>query len=172
MVDFLNSQAPRQRFAYVDKGSMATIGYRSAVADAFGVKVGDLLVVPATGAYCFTMRNNYNGARRPPVVFVRDGELTRLMHKLYPSDEDEELLAYLQRAACVVVDDLGRTAGTPSEIEPFLRYRFDEGKPTIVTVNDTVVLPATLHSFLHEFIFITFAGEDRRIHPLVPDARW
>lgn len=34
---------------------------------------GDLLVVPATGAYCFTMSNNYNGALRPPVVFVRDG---------------------------------------------------------------------------------------------------
>jgi diaminopimelate decarboxylase len=26
--------------------------------------VGDLLVVPATGAYCFTMANNYNGTRR------------------------------------------------------------------------------------------------------------
>jgi diaminopimelate decarboxylase len=36
-------------------------------------RVGDLLAVPATGAYCFTMSNNYNGARRPPVVFVRDG---------------------------------------------------------------------------------------------------
>jgi diaminopimelate decarboxylase len=36
-------------------------------------KVGDLLAVPATGAYCFTMSNNYNGARRAPVVFVRDG---------------------------------------------------------------------------------------------------
>ncbi|HEY7042487.1 MAG TPA: diaminopimelate decarboxylase [Nocardioidaceae bacterium] len=36
-------------------------------------KVGDLLAVPATGAYSFTMSNNYNGARRIPVVFVRDG---------------------------------------------------------------------------------------------------
>ena len=35
--------------------------------------VGDLLVVPATGAYCFTMSNNYNGNRRIPVVFARDG---------------------------------------------------------------------------------------------------
>ena len=32
------------------------------------------IAVPATGAYCFTMRNGYNGARRPPVVFVRDGD--------------------------------------------------------------------------------------------------
>lgn len=35
--------------------------------------VGDLLVVPATGAYCFTMSNNYNGNRRIPVVFAADG---------------------------------------------------------------------------------------------------
>ena len=36
-------------------------------------RVGDLLAVPATGAYCFTMSNNYNGNRRIPVVFVGDG---------------------------------------------------------------------------------------------------
>jgi diaminopimelate decarboxylase len=36
-------------------------------------RVGDLLGVPATGAYCFTMANNYNGTRRIPVVFVADG---------------------------------------------------------------------------------------------------
>ncbi|WP_329000460.1 diaminopimelate decarboxylase [Kribbella sp. NBC_00709] len=36
-------------------------------------KVGDLLAVPATGAYCFTMANNYNGNRRIPVVFANDG---------------------------------------------------------------------------------------------------
>ncbi len=35
--------------------------------------VGDLLAVPVTGAYCYTMSNQYNGARRVPVVFVRDG---------------------------------------------------------------------------------------------------
>lgn len=35
--------------------------------------VGDLLVVPATGAYCYTMANNYNGNRRLPVVFARGG---------------------------------------------------------------------------------------------------
>jgi diaminopimelate decarboxylase len=36
--------------------------------------VGDLLAVPATGAYCYTMANNYNGSRRIPVVFASDGE--------------------------------------------------------------------------------------------------
>jgi diaminopimelate decarboxylase len=36
--------------------------------------VGDLLVVPVTGAYCYTMSNNYNGARRIPVVLAGDGD--------------------------------------------------------------------------------------------------
>ncbi len=36
-------------------------------------RVGDLLAVPVTGAYCFTMANNYNGNRRPPVVFASGG---------------------------------------------------------------------------------------------------
>ena len=36
-------------------------------------KVGDIIAVPVTGAYCLTMANNYNGARRPVVVFSRDG---------------------------------------------------------------------------------------------------
>ena len=36
-------------------------------------QVGDLVVVPVTGAYCFTMCNNYNAALRPPVIFCADG---------------------------------------------------------------------------------------------------
>ena len=35
---------------------------------------GDVVVTPATGAYGFAMANNYNGAPRPPVVFVKDGD--------------------------------------------------------------------------------------------------
>jgi diaminopimelate decarboxylase len=37
-------------------------------------RVGDLVAVPATGAYCHTMANNYNGNRRIPVVFAQEGE--------------------------------------------------------------------------------------------------
>jgi diaminopimelate decarboxylase len=37
-------------------------------------RVGDVVAVPVTGAYCFTMRNGYNGALRAPVGFVRDGD--------------------------------------------------------------------------------------------------
>ena len=36
--------------------------------------VGDLVAIPVTGAYCYTMSNQYNGARRIPVVFVADGD--------------------------------------------------------------------------------------------------
>jgi diaminopimelate decarboxylase len=36
-------------------------------------QIGDLIVVPVTGAYCFTMGNNYNGALRPPVIYCADG---------------------------------------------------------------------------------------------------
>ena len=35
--------------------------------------VGDVLAVAATGAYCLTMANNYNGALRPPIVLVSGG---------------------------------------------------------------------------------------------------
>jgi diaminopimelate decarboxylase len=37
-------------------------------------RVGDRVVMPVTGAYCYSLSNNYNGARRPPVVICRDGE--------------------------------------------------------------------------------------------------
>jgi diaminopimelate decarboxylase len=38
-------------------------------------EVGDIVVVPVTGAYCYTMSNNYNAALRPPVLLVRDGSV-------------------------------------------------------------------------------------------------
>jgi len=39
-----------------------------------GVAVGDLLATPVTGAYGFSMANNYNKVPRPAVVFVSDGK--------------------------------------------------------------------------------------------------
>jgi diaminopimelate decarboxylase len=36
-------------------------------------RIGDLVVVPSTGAYCFTMANNYNAALRPPVIYCANG---------------------------------------------------------------------------------------------------
>jgi diaminopimelate decarboxylase len=35
---------------------------------------GDVIVTPATGAYGFSMANNYNGVPRPPVIFCKDGD--------------------------------------------------------------------------------------------------
>jgi len=37
-------------------------------------RVGDLIAMPVTGAYTYTLANNYNGALRPPIVFCRDGK--------------------------------------------------------------------------------------------------
>jgi diaminopimelate decarboxylase len=37
-------------------------------------RVGDLIVVPVTGAYGYSMANNYNAVPRPPVIFCKDGE--------------------------------------------------------------------------------------------------
>ncbi len=39
-----------------------------------GPRPGDVLAIPATGAYGHAMASNYNAVRRPPVVFCRDGD--------------------------------------------------------------------------------------------------
>ncbi|MEW2485324.1 diaminopimelate decarboxylase [Streptomyces sp. NPDC048411] len=49
---------------------------------------GDLLAVPATGAYCRAMASNYNHALRPPVVAVRDGEARVIVRR----ETEEDLL--------------------------------------------------------------------------------
>ena len=48
--------------------------------------VDDLVVMPATGAYCYSLMNNYNGARRPPVVLVRDGDARLAVRREEMSD--------------------------------------------------------------------------------------
>ncbi|MDO5500172.1 MAG: diaminopimelate decarboxylase [Propionibacteriaceae bacterium] len=42
---------------------------------------GDLIAVPGAGAYSRSMANNYNHALKPPVVAVRDGELSTLIRR-------------------------------------------------------------------------------------------
>ena len=49
-------------------------------------QIGDLIVVPVTGAYCFTMVNNYNGALKPPVIYCADG-IARLGVRRETQDE-------------------------------------------------------------------------------------
>lgn len=47
---------------------------------------GDVVAMPMTGAYTYTLLSNYNGALRPPVVFVRNGE-ARLVVRRETYDE-------------------------------------------------------------------------------------
>jgi diaminopimelate decarboxylase len=42
---------------------------------------GDLLAVPAVGAYCRSMASNYNTVPRPPVVAVRGGQSRTLLRR-------------------------------------------------------------------------------------------
>jgi diaminopimelate decarboxylase len=51
---------------------------------------GDVLAVPATGAYTLAMSSNYNGVPRPAAVLVRDGE-ARLIRR---RERLDDLLAY------------------------------------------------------------------------------
>ncbi|MEU5610177.1 diaminopimelate decarboxylase [Streptomyces sparsogenes] len=49
---------------------------------------GDLIAVPATGAYCRSMASNYNHALRPPVVAVADGRAREIVRR----ETEEDLL--------------------------------------------------------------------------------
>jgi len=49
---------------------------------------GDLIAVPATGAYCRSMASNYNHVLRPPVVAVKDGESRVIVRR----ETEEDLL--------------------------------------------------------------------------------
>ncbi|HJD80365.1 diaminopimelate decarboxylase [Kitasatospora aureofaciens] len=49
---------------------------------------GDLIAVPATGAYCRSMASNYNHALRPPVLAVRDGAARVIVRR----ETEEDLL--------------------------------------------------------------------------------
>ncbi|GAB2706871.1 diaminopimelate decarboxylase [Kitasatospora kifunensis] len=49
---------------------------------------GDLIAVPATGAYCRSMASNYNHALRPPVLAVADGAARVIVRR----ETEEDLL--------------------------------------------------------------------------------
>jgi diaminopimelate decarboxylase len=58
-------------------------------ADLADPRAGDVLVTPATGAYGYAMANQYNGALRPPVVMVSDGDARVVVRR----DTVEDLFA-------------------------------------------------------------------------------
>lgn len=106
---------------------------------------------------------NYLQARRGfSVAFVRDDTLNRLLATKYPSDEQADDLEVLRRVACLVVDDALRMGGEPILLEPFLRGRMDDGKPTIVTLNNNVSLSPIFASLMHEYARAGLDGEDMR----------
>jgi diaminopimelate decarboxylase len=47
---------------------------------------GDIIAVPAAGAYCLAMASNYNGMPRPEVLMLRDGE-ARVMRRRETLDD-------------------------------------------------------------------------------------
>ena len=51
-----------------------------------GVAVGDLLVMPVTGAYGYSMSSNYNKVLRPAVVFVQNGSARLVIRRETPND--------------------------------------------------------------------------------------
>ena len=51
-----------------------------------GVAVGDLLVMPVTGAYGYSMSSNYNKVLRPAVVFVQNGSARLVIRRETPDD--------------------------------------------------------------------------------------
>lgn len=50
---------------------------------------GDLVAIATTGAYSYTLANNYNGALKPAIVFVADGEARLVVRR----ESYEDLLA-------------------------------------------------------------------------------
>jgi len=50
------------------------------------VAPGDLLCIPATGAYTYSMASNYNRVPRPPVVMVNDGVATEIVARETEAD--------------------------------------------------------------------------------------
>ena len=50
------------------------------------VTPGDLVAVPATGAYCWSLASNYNYLGRPAVVAVRDGEARVIVRRETEAD--------------------------------------------------------------------------------------
>jgi diaminopimelate decarboxylase len=50
------------------------------------LRPGDVIAVPAAGAYCLAMASNYNGMPRPEVLMLRDGE-ARVMRRRETLDD-------------------------------------------------------------------------------------
>jgi diaminopimelate decarboxylase len=45
------------------------------------IEPGDIIALPATGAYCIPMASNYNLSLKPPIVVVNDGQATMVRRR-------------------------------------------------------------------------------------------
>lgn len=54
------------------------------------LQAGDILAVPATGAYCYVLGSNYNFLTRPPVIATAEGKPSRVMIR---RQREEDMLA-------------------------------------------------------------------------------
>ncbi|SDW55980.1 diaminopimelate decarboxylase [Marininema mesophilum] len=70
------------------------------------VKNGDLLAVSCTGAYNYSMANNYNRVRRPAVVFLREGVADLIVRRESLADllQNDQLPERLKRKEVSVTD--------------------------------------------------------------------
>jgi diaminopimelate decarboxylase len=50
------------------------------------VREGELIAVPVSGAYQLSMASNYNGAGRPAVVWLREGQAQLIQEREGPRD--------------------------------------------------------------------------------------
>ena len=85
------------------------------------VSPGDLVAVPATGAYCWSLASNYNYLGRPAVVAVRDGAARVIVRReteedLLPRDMGvDPMIEYRNlRVAILGAGSVGRPGGAPA----------------------------------------------------------
>jgi hypothetical protein len=84
----------------------------------------------------------------------------------FRTEDEEDLMDRLVRVAhCVVVDDALHWGGSDEYLQPFLRARSDNGRPTILTINNEVVLSDSMASYLSNWTTVTFSGRDLRRYP-------
>ena len=50
------------------------------------VREGELIAVPVSGAYQLSMSSNYNGARRPAVIWLEGGRARLIQRRETPED--------------------------------------------------------------------------------------
>lgn len=96
--------------------------------------------------------------------FLSDATLARLLRYRYRDEDADAALLNLENSGYLVVDDLARMGSQHviQDVEAFLRVREDGGHPTIVTLNNGMMLSESLSSFLSTWTWALFDGPDLR----------